>query len=377
MKKISIIILIMLSLIAFYKINFENYKKHIEIKQNIINHPEYLPTKETAKKTAFWFKNLRADLYWLKTVQYIGSNAISSDYKKYLFTIIDLITELNPYFEHPYIIWSLLLPDYNHRYEQLTTEEQETYTNQWEELLLKWIGNFCEPEKIELIKNEYDLKKIWTNKEYMNPCKTYDIPYYLAYLYYFYKNDPIKASNYYKIASANSDSPDWTKIMAAIMQWKWWNREKSFFMLLNIANFIEPDNQICSEFAGQLEKIWVWVFIQKNIDLDNNLIKSIEDLRVDVFWDFIQDDEEKIQSNTSCSTYINKSIREINLSYIETANEKYKNDNNWVSSKNAKELFDQWYIKFIPTDFQQYEDHWIIYEYNEDTKNYDYTMWTY
>jgi hypothetical protein len=54
MKKISIIIiLLLLSLVGFYKINFENYKKHIEIKQNFIKHPEYLPTKETAKKTAF------------------------------------------------------------------------------------------------------------------------------------------------------------------------------------------------------------------------------------------------------------------------------------------------------------------------------------
>jgi len=377
MKKISIIILLMLSLIGFYKINFENYKKHIEIKQNFINHPEYLPTKETAQKTAFWFKNLRADLYWLQTVQYIWSNAISSDYKKYLYTIIDLVTELNPYFEHPYIIWSLLLPDYNHRYEDLTIEEQNKYTNQWEELMIKWINNFCNSEKIELIKNEFDLKKIWTSEEYRNPCKTYEVPYYLAYLYYFYKNDPIKASTYYKIASANSDSPDWTKIMAAIMQWKWWDREKSFFMLLNLANFIDPENQVCSEFATQLEQIWIWIFMQKNIELDHNLIKTLEDTRKDVFWDYITDDEDKILSNTNCNNYINKALRELNLQYIEKADEKYKTDNDWYSSANAKELYDEWYIKFLPTDFQQYEDHWIIYEYNNDTQNYDYTMWNY
>ena len=377
MKKISIIILLLLSLVGFYKINFENYKKHIEIKQTIIEHPEYLPTKETAKNTAFGFKNLRADLYWLQTIQYIWSNAISSDYKKYLFIIIDLITELNPYFEHPYIIWTLLLPDYNQRYEALSIKEQDIYTKQWEEIWLKWINNFCEADIIELIKEEDNLEKIWNEEKYKNPCKTYDIPYYLAYLYYFYQNEPIKASTYYKIASANTDSPTWTKIMAAIMQWKWWNREKSFFMLLNLAKFIEPDNQVCIEFSSELEKIWIWIFREKNINLDHNLIKTLQEAREKVFWTYSSDDEEKILSNTNCSNYINKATRELNLAYIEQANEIFKKDHNWNPALNAKWLFDDWYIKFLPRDFQQYEDNWIIYEYNEDTWYYDYTMWTY
>ena len=62
-------------------------------------------------------------------------------------------------------------------------------------------------DKIEVIKKESNLEKIWTEDEYKDPCKSYNIPYYLAYLYYFYSNDPIKASTYYKIASANRDSP--------------------------------------------------------------------------------------------------------------------------------------------------------------------------
>jgi hypothetical protein len=39
--------------------------------------------------------------------------------------MIDLITELNPYFEHPYSIGQLLLPSYNERYEDLDKNEQE------------------------------------------------------------------------------------------------------------------------------------------------------------------------------------------------------------------------------------------------------------
>jgi len=54
--------------------------------------------------------------------------------------------------------------------------------------------------------NEYDLLKIWNSKEFQNPCLSYKVPYYLAFLYYYYLNDPISSAKYYKIASANTDS---------------------------------------------------------------------------------------------------------------------------------------------------------------------------
>jgi hypothetical protein len=36
-----------------------------------VNHPEGLPIPAVAKYTSFGFANLRADLYWLQTIQYI------------------------------------------------------------------------------------------------------------------------------------------------------------------------------------------------------------------------------------------------------------------------------------------------------------------
>jgi hypothetical protein len=32
-------------------------------------------------------------------------------------------------------------------------------------------------DKIEKIKKEDDLEKIWTKPEYKNPCKSFDIPF--------------------------------------------------------------------------------------------------------------------------------------------------------------------------------------------------------
>lgn len=375
-KRLITLTLIWLSLYWFYIVNDLNYTKHIQIKSSYIKHPEKLPTKETALKTSLWFKNLKADMYRLETIQYIWWNAIWSEYKKYLFIILDLITELNPYFEHPYIIGQLLLPSYNERYEDLSKDEQENNIQQWVDLWLKWIKNFCDEKKIELIKNEFDLQKLWTDEKYKDPCRNYNIPNYLAYIYYYYKNDPINAALYYKVASAIKDSNEWAKIMAAIMSGKWWNREKSYFMFLNIAKYIEKDDVECLNLANKLESAWAEIFVNKKVDLNWTILKNIDNERKKIFWEFSEDKEEDVLSDTKCKNYVNKSIRELNLYYVEKANKKYFTEK-WTNSKSAKVLFDNWYLDYLPVDFQQYKDYGIIYYYNNDIKNYDYKMSTY
>jgi hypothetical protein len=64
--------------------------------------------------------------------------------------------------------------------------------------------------------------------------------------------------------------------------------------------------------------------------------------------------------------------------YIEQGNEKFiKNHPQGLSARNAKALYDEGYIDFLPTDYQQYENYGIVYEYNYDIERYDYTMGTY
>lgn len=371
-----IIFVLLWTLSAFYYISGKNYNKRIEAKMTYVSHPELLPETDYVKYTTFGFKNLKADIYWLEAIQYIWWNAISSEYKKYLFKMLDNITELSPEFEKPYYIGLLLLPSYNERYENLTKEEIQKNVNQGEELGLKWVKAYCDQDKMDLILAQDDLSKIANDEKYRNPCKSYTIPFYLAYLYYYYKFEPETAAKYYKIASANDDAPGWATTMAAIMQWKWWNREKSFFMFLNIAKYTEPDNQVCTWYATELESLWAEIFLKKSTDLNENIIKNVELTRNVYLGQFDEEKESEILSDTKCLNYVNKSIRELNLSYIENAEDKYFQDNN-KHSTHARELYEKWYLKFLPTDFQQYDDYWIIYEFNQDTKNYDYIMWNY
>lgn len=371
--KIFSITIFLLVIFSFYQINQKNYEKHREILFNYVDHPEGLPTPEFAKKTSFWFSNLRADLYWLQTIQYIGGNAVSSEYKKYLFSIIHLVTELNPYFEKPYVIAQLLLPDYNPQYEDINEEQQEAYIQQAIEISEKWIKNFCDLEKIEKIKTENNINLITTEEKYKNPCKTNKIPYYLAYIYYFHKNDPITSSQYYKIAAANQDAPEWAKTMAAIMAWKWWEREKSVFMFLNIAQSLDQDGGECKVFSSELNKVAHGIFTYKQIPLSGEVIASIQKVRIETFWDFNEEVEEKQLWDTSCMNYLNKATRELNLAYIQNAHDQYFEETGKIS-KNAQELLDKWYINFLPTDFQQYKEQWVKYFFNSETGKYDYEM---
>lgn len=370
--KMFFILFLWISVYGFYKMSEINYKKHLEIKETFVSHPELLPTKDTAKYTAMWFKNFRADLYWLQAIQYIWWNAINSEYKKYLFAMLDLITELNPYFEHPYIIGQLLLPSHNERYEDLDKKWQEKHINEWIELGLKWIKNFCDEKKVELIMKEDNLQKVWTEEKYKDPCKSYQIPFNLAFIYFFYKKDPLKASDYYKLTSANRDSLEWAKIMSVIMRWKWWDREKSFFMFLNMATSIWDKDVNCKGFSNELQKL----SLTNNLVINEKTISEIEKQRNKIFPKFDWKKETEILADTKCINYLNKAIRELNMKYIEDANEVYKKKF-WYDATDAKELFDKKFIKFLPTDFQQYESYGIIYKLDKETWRFDYKMGKY
>ncbi len=373
--KYIIIVFIFLSFSSFFYINNLNYQKIKEIKSTIVKHPEMIPKKEIAKNTSLWFSNLRADIYWLETIQYIWWNAISWDFKKYLYQMLDLITHLNPYFEKPYIIWQLLLPDYNQRYENLDEETIKKNQLNAEKLWLKWVSNFCNQKKIDLILKENNLQKIWSEEQFKNPCKSFEVPFNQRFLNYYYLKDSKEAANFYKISSVNENALLWAKTMTAIMTWKSWNRETSIFMFLTLADYYAKDNKTCQDFSNILKNYTYSIFKWWN-NINSKDIKEINNLR-NKFFTFDEEKEKEIlQTELNCINYINKSVRELNLAYIEKADSIYfeKNKNH---SENAKQLFDEKYIDYLPKDFQQYDSYWIIYFYNEEINQYDYKMGVY
>lgn len=371
-KKFFLIILLWCIFWSFYVINGQNY---ITIKTNkyaLVEHPEFLPTPQIAKATSFWFSNLRADWYWLETIQYIWGNAIWSQYKKYLFEMIDIITDLNPFFEKPYLIGQLLLPSYNENYEDLSSQQLDEYNKKAEILWLKWMQNFCDEEKMQQIFKENDLTSIWNEQKYSNPCKSMDLPFGQWFLYYFYLKDPLKSAQYYKVASANKDALEWARIMSAIMSGKGWEREKSIIMFLTLADSTGEKNEVCEVISNEIQWLAYGIF-QEWIPLTWQIMEALNMTRKQYF-DYNEDLEQQVKLWDNCSNYINKSVREFNLYYIELADKKYLEEKG-EHSRNAKQLFEEWYLEYLPIDFQQYTDYGIIYYFNDETNNYDYKMW--
>ena len=110
------------ALFGAYQVNTQNYLIYRDGELAKINHPEGLPDSKTAAFSSFGFQNMMADMYWLRTIQYIGSNAIDGEYKKYLYEMMDLITDLNPYFASPYEIGQLLIPSSAKAYDEFEGE---------------------------------------------------------------------------------------------------------------------------------------------------------------------------------------------------------------------------------------------------------------
>ncbi len=379
-KWIISFILVILSISFFYYFwTLVNYPVHKEIKYSIVKHPEFIPTTNTIKLSSAWFSNLISDFYWLDAVQYIWWNAIWAEYKKYLYVMLNLITDLNPYFTYPYQIWELLLPSTNERYENFSEEEQNKSSLEWLKLWLKWIEKTCNKDKVGLIKQEFDLKKLWTDKKYQDPCLEPMIPYYLAYIYYWNFFDGIKSAQYYKVTSANTTALSWSRIMVAIMQWKWWDRTKSIMMFLSLAESMwQEKSETCINLSKELQILFLKMF-QQNQELNWKILMQIESTRKNFLKESWESDIDQSKTNIEnlCSNYINKAVREANLTYLEQADKKFFADKK-AHAKSTQELFDKKYIDYFPRDFQKQEDNIeIIYFYNNKTWNWDYKMGNY
>ncbi len=69
-----------------------------------------VPDGEKMKPLLFGFDNLVADMYFIKTIQYLGDNIWSED-RKTLYPYLDLVTDLDPHFSRAYKYGLLLLPE--------------------------------------------------------------------------------------------------------------------------------------------------------------------------------------------------------------------------------------------------------------------------
>lgn len=218
------------------------------------------------------------------------------------------------------------------------------------------------------------MQKIMSDPLIQNPCESYKIPYYLAYIYFFYLHDGLSAAKYYKVVAAQEDAPTGARVLAAIMQGKGGEREKSLYMFLSLARSLGTPDEACSFMSQKVEE--AYSYISKNkIPLSGEMLAAILSDRDQILPKLTEENEKDVLSDTQCTNYLAKATRELTLMYIEAADARYVADHpEEVSAKTPETLFEKGYISFIPRDYQQYSDYGIVYRYNSEIGRFDYEM---
>jgi tetratricopeptide (TPR) repeat protein len=84
-----------------------------------IRNPAFLPSGRAARATAFGQRLLLSDLYWLRTVQYMGESAMAGGKRwEALFPLADLVTDLDPRHGYAYQVAGSNLGGLAHRYDE-------------------------------------------------------------------------------------------------------------------------------------------------------------------------------------------------------------------------------------------------------------------
>lgn len=147
-------------------------------------------------------------------------------------------------------------------------------------------------------------------------------------------------------------------------------------MFLSLAQNLGSNDKSCTLMTEKISETYD-ILKQNNIPLTGDLIRAIEQDRDFLFPELTEENEGELLSDTQCTNYLAKAIRELSLLYLDEADARYIKDfPEETSAKTPEKLFEAGYIDFIPTDFQQYkdEDYGIIYRYNPEIGRFDYEM---
>jgi len=191
----------------------------------------YFPKTSFIKNIAFGYNNLLADMFWIRSIQYIGQHLISDNAYPYLYHILDITTSLDPRFINAYNFGSFFLA---------------VYANE-------------KKEGIELAK-----KGIKNNPENWEPA------FELGFVYYMI-HDYENAYKYFSLANTLPGMPDEYKTFAPYALGKFASPDQGIAMWEAIAKM--SDNKFIRDAARNN----IAVLIQKkNVDMLNKAVESFE-----------------------------------------------------------------------------------------------------
>lgn len=194
------------------------------------------------------WQQLYADIMWISSIQYIGVN-LGSDGDKGLYTLLDTLTTLSPHRAYPYGFAQLVVPMQRTAIEEGKEEEVLAIRKRsWEnaiKLAAKGEYFLCDAEKMSAITGmtqETFIGVVYdeTDTQHRNPCKSYEIPHYMAFNYFYFLQNAEDSALQYRISAFHDDAPSLTPLMAALVYGRGGEHLKSatlwFDRYLNLAD---------------------------------------------------------------------------------------------------------------------------------------------
>jgi tetratricopeptide (TPR) repeat protein len=152
----------------------------------------HLPKGEYLKPTLLGYHHLASDILWLRTIQVLGKGANTAKEYDWLYHALDVITTLDPQYDFIYRVAGITMTE---------------------------------------LANRPELSNRLLEKGLAAVPQRWDIPYLMAYNYYFYLGDVERAAHYARLAAQAPDGPPWLLNMATQMSAHAGNPEFALQML--------------------------------------------------------------------------------------------------------------------------------------------------
>lgn len=231
------------------------------------------------------------------------------------------------------------------------------------------LEKFCQKDSLNEISLINDLKTLYNSYPKKDICIDYRIPASIWYYYFFYKKDIKRAIDYYKLASVsvyiddenyNLGYYEGSPILWSIFEQRLWSYQRSFSLFLEL---YENDRNIKTSSCGEFYDILKEYSGKFNNALSWRDVQYINEKRTILLWEY--------DGHNNCSEKLNQSLRAINLYYLNQAFIKSKEIvSSWSLLSTPEQLYGEWFIDYIPLDYDQNDDYWIVYEYNPDYDNF-------